>query len=223
MRASAASRARLKRMRRRRPSYAVAAKAPNRRHGRLGADELAEAVVLADLSLMLTIVGQFVPLVTVLIAAAVVPMAVLAARHRLRAVLVGGFAAATVGFLVVGTAAITAMAFCAVFGALVGAAERRGWGHIRTWTTGIGVLWPLFTVVTEIALLVLPNLRKLVLDQVRNSWQGFARILRWFGLDRVARIIEPAVDWSVRYWWITVAIGMFVGVVFAIWIARSLA
>src|SRR5947207_232594 len=99
MRASAASRARLKRMRRRRPSYAVAAKAPNRRHGRLGADELAEAVVLADLSLMLTIVGQFVPLGTVLIAAAVVPMAVLAARHRLRAVLVGGFAAATGGSL----------------------------------------------------------------------------------------------------------------------------
>ncbi len=210
-------------MHRRRPSHAVAAKDLNRRHGRLAADELAEAVVLADLSLMLTIVGQFVPLGTVLIAAAVVPMAVLAARHRLRAVLVGALASATVGFLVVGTAAVTAMAFCAVFGALVGAAERRGWGRIRTWATGIGILWPLLTAAAEIALLVLPNLRKLVLDQVRNSWQGFARILRWFGLDRVAKIIEPAVNWSVRYWWITVAIGMFVAVVFAIWIARSLA
>src|SRR4051812_13019973 len=94
--------------------------------------ELAEAVVLADVSLALTVLGQVVPLGGVLLIAAVVPLAVVAARHRLRAVVTGAVAAAAVGFLVIGTPAVTAMLACGTLGALVGAGDRRGWKSRRT-------------------------------------------------------------------------------------------
>src|SRR4051812_37206055 len=131
--------------------------------GRLGPGGLAEAVVLADVSLALTVVGQVVPLGTVLLAAAVVPLAVVAARHRLRAVIAGVIAASAVGFLVIGSAALTSMAVCGAFGALIGAADRRGWGRIRTIALGTAILWPPIALITDLALLVFSDLRQLVL------------------------------------------------------------
>ncbi len=112
-------------------------------HGRLGPAELAEAVVLADVSLALTILGQVIPLGSALLVAAVVPLAVVAARHRLRAVITGTVAASVVGFLVIGSAAFTSMGACAALGALVGAADRRGWTRRRTMVVGLAVMWPI--------------------------------------------------------------------------------
>src|SRR5258708_29917372 len=97
------------------------------RHGPLGPGELAEAVVLADVSLALTVVGQVVPFGAALLAAAVVPLAVVAARHRLRAVMTGAIAASAVGFFIIRSAAVTAVGACAPVGALVGAADPRHW------------------------------------------------------------------------------------------------
>ena len=88
------------------------------RTGPLSPGELAEAVVLADLSLALNIVGHVVPFGSVLVIAAVVPLAVVATRHRLRAVIAGAVAASVVGFLVIGIPALTTTAGCAAFGAL---------------------------------------------------------------------------------------------------------
>ena len=51
-------------------------------HGPLRPGELAEAVVLADVSLALTVVGQVVPLGSILLIAAIVPLVVVGARHR---------------------------------------------------------------------------------------------------------------------------------------------
>src|SRR5437868_5021464 len=129
------------------------------RHGPLGPGELAEAVVLADVSLALTVVGQVVPFGAALLAAAVVPLAVVAARHRLRAVVTGAIAAAMVGFLVIGTAAFTSMGVCAAIGALVGAGDRRGWSRRRTMATGLATLGPAAAVITDGALLLFSNLR----------------------------------------------------------------
>ena len=75
---------------------------PRSRRGRLRPDELAESVILADLTLALCLVGHLLPLASVLFGAAVVPMAAVAARHRLRAVLAGAVAACAVGFLIAG-------------------------------------------------------------------------------------------------------------------------
>ncbi|HEY5165603.1 MAG TPA: ABC transporter, partial [Acidimicrobiia bacterium] len=83
----------------------------------MSAQELAEAVVLGDLTLALCLVGHLVPLASALFAAAVVPMAAVAARHRVRAVLAGGIAASVVAFLVAGTGLVVSVAGCTVLGA----------------------------------------------------------------------------------------------------------
>ena len=149
-----------------------------RSRGPLGPAELAEAVVLADLSLALTVVGQVVPFGGALLMAAVVPLAVVGSRHRLRAVITGAIAAAAVGFLVIGTAAFTTMAACAALGAVVGAADRREWSRSRTMFVGITVLWPLAAVLVDVSLWVFADLRKLTLEQIRNGWKGLFHLFR---------------------------------------------
>jgi energy-coupling factor transporter ATP-binding protein EcfA2 len=192
------------------------------RHGPLGPGELAEAVVLADVSLALTVVGQVVPFGAALLAAAVVPLAVVAARHRLRAVVTGAIAAAMVGFLVIGTAAFTSMGVCAAIGALVGAGDRRGWSRRRTMATGLATLGPAAAVITDLLLLLFSNLRELTLDQVRNGWNGLFHLLRNLGLARLAEPGDRFVAWVVRDWWISVPLTLFLLLWFAIWLALGL-
>jgi energy-coupling factor transporter ATP-binding protein EcfA2 len=190
--------------------------------GRLTPGELAEAVVLADVSLALTVVGQVVPLGGALLAAAIVPLAVVAARHRLRAVITGAIAASAVGFLVIGTAALTAMGACAALGALVGAADRRNWSRRRTMFVGLATLWPGASALALVAMVAFANLRELTLAQIRNGWLGFFHLLRNFGLVRLARPGEHAVAWVVRDWWLSVPLTLLVLLSFAIWLAHGL-
>ncbi len=192
------------------------------RRGRLTPGELAEAVVLADVSLALTVVGQVVPLGSALLAAAVVPLAVVAARHRLRAVITGAIAASAVGFLVIGTAALTAMGACAALGALVGAADRRRWSRRRTMFVGLATLWPGASALALVAMVAFANLRTLTLAQIRNGWLGFFHLLRNLGLVRVSRPGENVVAWVVRDWWLSVPLTLFVLLWFGIWLAQSL-
>jgi energy-coupling factor transport system ATP-binding protein len=192
------------------------------RKGRLAPAEIAEAVVLADLSLALTVVGQVMPFGGILLIAAVVPFAVVGARHRLRAVIAGAIAASVVGFLVVGTAALTTTALCAAFGALVGAAERRGWSRRRMMITAVGVLWPPIALLSVFFLWVFADLRKLTLDQIRNGWRGLFHLLQNIGLDGVAARGDDIVTWIVHYWYVSIPIALFGAVVFAAWLSHGL-
>ena len=191
--------------------------------GPLRPGELAEAVVLADVSLALIVVGQVVPLGGALLIAAVVPFAVVGARHRLRAVIAGAVAGSTVGFLVVGTAALTAMAGCASFGALVGAADRRKWSVQRTIGAGLLLLWPPIALILDFLLWLFADLRKLTLDQVRNGWTGLMHLLANLGLTGIADAGKRALTWILDYWWVTIPIGVFLGVVLGVWLAYGLA
>jgi energy-coupling factor transport system ATP-binding protein len=191
--------------------------------GPLRAGELAEGVVLADMSLALTVVGQLVPLGGVLLAAAIVPFAIVAARHRVRAVVAGAIAASAVGFLVIGTAALTALVPCAAFGALVGTAERRGWRAPRIYATGVLVLWPPAALIVDLALFVLSDLRHLILVQIRNDWRGLFHLLSNLGLDGAAARGDDIVTWIIRYWWISIPLFLLLLTLGGIWLARGLA
>ena len=192
------------------------------RTGPLRPAELAEAVVLADLSLALTVVGQVVPFGGALLVAAVVPLAVVGSRHRLRAVVAGAIAAGMVGFLVIGTAALTTMSGCAAFGALVGAADRRGWGRRRTMVIGVIVLWPPIALLVDFLLWAFSDLRELTLDNIRNAWRGLFRLLDNIGLSGVAEAGDRAVSWMVRNWWMSVPILLFFLVIVGIWLTHGL-
>ena len=190
------------------------------RRGRLSAQELAEAVVLGDLTLAFCLVGHLVPLASVLFAAAVVPMAAVAARHRVRAVIAGGVAASALAFLI-GAGLVTSVASCAVLGALVGFAIRRAWGIGRTVLVGVIVLWPPAAGAAIGALYLLSDLRRLLLAQVTNSWNGTSRTLRDLGVSELARIGDTIVHWATREWWATIpiaALGAVAGSVALSWL-----
>jgi energy-coupling factor transport system ATP-binding protein len=185
------------------------------RRGRLRPDELAEAVVLADLSLALCLLGHVLPLASVLFAVAVVPMATIAARHRLRALLVGTAAAAVVGFLVAGTGLLTSVTVCAALGAIVGWSARRSWGLGRTVAVAVAVLWPLAAAVAVGALFVLSDLRHLLLVQVTNSWQGTSRTLQDLNVEAASRLAtagDQVVHWATRNWWASIPAALLAAV-----------
>ena len=185
----------------------------------LAAGELAEAALLADLAVVLAVSGQILPFGGALIALAVVPTAVAAARHRLRAVVAGTVAATFVGFLVIGTAAVWTMLGCALLGTWVGASDRRGRSNGRTILLGSVVLWPPVALFVDLVLLVLSSLRELVLDQVRNGTRGSLRVLGQAGMADAAARTDRMVTWMTDHWWVTTPALLAVVLPLALWIA----
>ena len=171
------------------------------RRGPLRAGELAEAVVLADLTLVTAIAGQLLPapIGTALLVIAVVPMAVLGARNRFRAVLAGTLSAAGVGFLVLGLPVVQTVFACAAIGGVVGFAARRGWGIWRTdRSRGRGAVADRRVARRLLFLWTFSRNRELVLDQIRNSFSGISRLLRNVNLEGASKGLEDAVDVLVR-------------------------
>jgi energy-coupling factor transport system ATP-binding protein len=189
-----------------------------RRRGPLRAGELAEAVVLADLTLVLAIASQILPFGGVLLVIAVVPMATIAARNRPRAVIAGTVAAATVGFLVLGTPVVTAVAACGAVGAVVGGAARRGLGLGRTVANAAFFLWPVVAVGADLLLWVFSSYRELLLAQIRNAWSGLSRALNNTHVPAVSRIADRGdqiVNDLLRVWWLTIPVVLLVVIVVA--------
>jgi energy-coupling factor transporter ATP-binding protein EcfA2/energy-coupling factor transporter transmembrane protein EcfT len=171
--------------------------------------ELAEAVVLGDLTLALCLVSRFVPLGSALLALGLLPMAAISARHRVRAAFVGGLAAMFVGFLAAGDRVVLAVGVCTAIGALVGHAHRRHWGAVRTVATGIVLFWPPASLVTVGLLAAFTTSRRLAIDQTRNSWSGTGQTLRNMRLGGIAHVGDVVVNWETRFWWLVIPIAMF--------------
>ena len=81
--------------------------------GRLTPLELAEAAVLGCVSLVIGLVGWFVPYAGGVIVLSTAPLAVVGYRHRVRAVVAASVAAGAVGFLVAGTSFLSSVVACA--------------------------------------------------------------------------------------------------------------
>ena len=186
--------------------------------------------MLADLTLVLSIVSQVLPYFGgALMVIAVVPMAAIAARNRLRAVVVGSIAASTVGFMVLGTPVVTSVLACAALGAVVGGAARRGWGLGRTVGAAALFLWPLVAVLIDLLLWAFSAYRKLVLDQLRNTWRGVTHLLRslsshvsWLNVDPFVRRGNTFVTDFLRDWWLSIPLVLFVVVVVAAALAQRI-
>jgi energy-coupling factor transport system ATP-binding protein len=202
---------------------AVDGAAARRARRRLRPIELTEGVILGDVSLALCVVGRFLPGGSILRVIAIVPFATIGARHRPRAVLAAGIAAAAVSFLVAGGGIVVSVLGCAVLGGLVGVAARRGWGPLRTGAASAAVVWPPVAAGTVALLLVFSNLRTLTLDQIHNSWAGTARFLRNLGLDRIASVGTDIVRFVVDYWWVFIPLALLASIVTATIFARMLA
>jgi energy-coupling factor transporter ATP-binding protein EcfA2 len=205
------------------------------RKGRLQASELAEAVVLSDLTLVLAIAAQIIPVGTALMVVAVVPMAALAARRRLRAVVAGTVAASTVGFLVLGTPVVTSVVACGALGAVVGISARRGYGVVKTVGFAAAFLWPAVSLIIDGLLLVFAAYRRLLLESFDNSWSGLSRtlnavgtalenvpVLRLLPFHELADRGDQFIPHALEYWWITIPVMLFVIVVIATALAQRI-
>lgn len=168
--------------------------------------EIATAAVMAALAVVLTVAGWFLPHLGVIAAFAVVPLGVVAHHHRLRALLAAAFAAAVLSFLVAGTGTVTNVVECAAVGGLVGVAKRRGWGLVRL-GVGVAVIGPLLAGTSVGLLAAFSSLRKLTLEQIRNTWKGVAKILGAFpaAAGPVHRV-DHFVNVALRDWWASVAV-----------------
>ena len=175
------------------------------RRGPLRAGELAEAVVLADLTLVLSIASQVIPLGGALLVIAVVPMAAVAARNRLRAVIAGTVAASAVGFLVLGTPVVTSVVACGALGAVVGIGARRGYGLVRTVGIAALFLWPRRRDLDRspaLDLLLVPRAgSRAAPEQLERGRARASRNLHFdvFVADRGDQIIANVL----HYWWLT--------------------
>ncbi len=190
---------------------------------RLRPGEIAEAAVLADVSVALCLLGWLLPLSGVFLAAAVTPMAVVAVRNRPRAVLAGGIAGTTLAFLIAGGGLAINMGGCAIVGTLIGAAWRRRWGPARTVCAALILLWPPLSAISVALMALFGSLRKLTLDQLVNTWSGISRTLKDLGFGRVGTAIDPLVHDAVAHWWVTVPIVLFVATGASTFISRLLA
>ena len=178
--------------------------------------ELAEAVVLADLTLVLSIASQVLPFGGALLVIAVVPMAAVAARNRLRAVVAGTVAASAVGFLVLGTPVVTSVVGCGALGAVVGYGARRGYGFARTIGIATLFLWPAVSVLVDLLLLVFSDYRKLLLVQVQNAWSGVSHALSNLHVAPLTTLADRGdqfVNDLLRVWWLTIPLLLLVAVV----------
>jgi energy-coupling factor transporter ATP-binding protein EcfA2 len=150
--------------------------APTRITGPLRPIELATASVLATLAVVLTVIGWFLPHLGAIAAFAVVPLGVVAQRHRLRALLAAAFAAGVVSFLVAGTGSAINIIESAAVGGLVGTAKRRGW-RVTTVVMGVAIIGPIFAGLSVGLLAIFGSLRKLTLKQVVNTWHGIRKVI----------------------------------------------
>jgi energy-coupling factor transporter ATP-binding protein EcfA2 len=172
--------------------------------GPLRSGELAEAAVLADVGLVLEVLGWFLPLGGVLQVLAVVPFALLAARRRLRATVVAALAAGLVAFFVGGPGIVLQTAVAASLGAAIGVPRRHGWGG---WTVlplalaGTGVPLAAVSLAADAAS---PSLRALSFAQLEIAWSDVRAVLRAGGLYRVVERGDALVHELVVRWWVTV-------------------
>lgn len=133
----------------------------------------------------------------------IVPIALLATRHRVRAAVVATTAVSAAGFVIGGLGLVVQALLYGSLGIAVGLSYRRGG---RAWTA----LWlgTLFTglpaALGSLALsAAFPNLRKLLLAQVNIYGRGLARILDSLGLRALARAIVDSLRWMNDHWWVS--------------------
>ncbi|WP_328306165.1 DUF2232 domain-containing protein [Actinomycetospora sp. NBC_00405] len=192
----------------------------------LDAVELAEAAALGDLVAVVCVLTRLFPVGPIGVVVAAFPLAVLSSRRAGRAGPVGALVAVVVAFLVAGVGPAGTAASAASLGWLVGVGARRGWSTVRTALTGVVALAVPTSVVGTALLAAFPAYRELVLDQLRTSWSGLARLLRG-GLPEVVAAGDRAVRAITDYWWVTLpaiaVVSTLFGVAVAAWIlARPL-
>ncbi|WP_223165702.1 ATP-binding cassette domain-containing protein, partial [Lentzea indica] len=167
--------------------------------------ELAHAAVMAALCSAIAVSAVALPFGAGLAVLSTVPMALVAYRHRFRALGAATVAGIVLSFLVVGMGGLFVVFIGAYLGGLVGIMKRRGQGNVTAFAAAL-VAGSLFAVGGVGLLMVLSRLRDLVFDNIRAYVDGVANIISIVPLfSSIGRGMSSLVATFEAHWMVFVA------------------
>lgn len=189
--------------------------------------EIAIVAILSGLTVVAVVVAAVIPLASAAGLLAPVPIALVAARTRLRATVAASVTSTAVTFAMAGLGAALGVLASAVVGGVVGEVKRRGGGTVVMTLLSL-IVAPLLASVSVLILWVLVPLRELALTVLENLIKGLGAVVARAGgvfgadLDGVERWFEGLARNIVDYWWIWLwasgAVGSFLSLLVAWWI-----
>ncbi|GAA1482292.1 ATP-binding cassette domain-containing protein [Gordonia sinesedis] len=172
------------------------------------------------------VVAAVIPLAAAVRVLAPVPLALIAARTRPRAVVAATVTVTVVSFAMAGTGAALSVFGSALIGALIGELKRRGRGAGAMLLSAL-LAAPVIGGITALILLILKPLRELVLTALGNTLGGLAT---W--LDKVPALTAAGdtlsgfrtnvLDWWWVWIWVSGAVGTFLTIIAAWWILGAI-
>ncbi|EGD54153.1 ABC transporter ATP-binding protein [Gordonia neofelifaecis] len=189
--------------------------------GNLRAREIAAIAIFSGLTVVPAVIVSVVPLAAALGFMTPVPIALLAARTRPRAVFAAIVTTVAVTFVVAGLGPAFAVLVSAVMGGLIGEVHRRG-GRGGAMVVMSVIAAPLLAGVSVALMWVLVPLRKLALEVLDNVLTGIAKTARAIHLDAVARAMDAISRNVVENWWLWMWIPGTVGTLVTLLIAAWL-
>lgn len=190
---------------------------------RLAPVEVASCGALSGLAVTFGVASAATPVFhTLFQVATAIPLAMIALRMRRRA-WAGAFAATLLMSLAVGGVAAVGRVFqSCVVGVIVGGLHRRRARAAFVWlvAVGLGALWGAGT---GVAFWVLEDLRRLALEAIQKSLDGFLRLLAHVpGAQGPASALQALNQWFVDFWWLWLPFTRLVGVVALLVVAKWL-
>lgn len=189
--------------------------------GRLRPREFAAIAIFSGLTVVPAVIVSVVPLAAALGFMTPVPIALLAARTRLRAVIAAIVTTVAVTFVVTGLGPAFAVLASAVMGGLVGEVHRRGGRAFAMFLMSV-IAAPIVAGMSVLLMWVLVPLRKLALEILDNVLTGAAKTLRAVKLDVVADGLDTVSRNVVDNWWLWMWIPGTIGCLVTLWIAAWL-
>ncbi|MFT3660552.1 MAG: ATP-binding cassette domain-containing protein [Gordonia sp. (in: high G+C Gram-positive bacteria)] len=209
--------------------------------------EIAIVAILSGLTVVAVVVAAAIPMAQAAGLLAPVPIALVAARTRTRALIAASVTSTAVTFAMAGLGAALGVLSAAIVGGVVGEVKRRGGGAILLTLVSL-IVAPLLASGSVLILWVLVPLRELALTMLGNLISGVGSAIAWFGeavtwvIRKLAWVIQQfggevsvVVDFSgakrffdnlaatlVDHWWVWLwasgAIGSFLSLLVAWWI-----
>ena len=198
-----------------------AARGPLRPH------EVALAAVLGGLTVATVVVAQVLPILTSVALLAPVPLALVGQRTRPRALVAVVVAAAGVAFALAGLSAAVSVVAAGVVGGLVGEMKRRHRG-LASFTIASLIVAPIMGGLSVLVFLVLVPLRRLLLESMKNTIDGFAKALDQVAAQlpggteaftQTADGLRAMTNAIVDYWWVWMWISGAVGTLISLYVA----
>ncbi|MBM7368152.1 ABC transporter ATP-binding protein [Gordonia hydrophobica] len=195
--------------------------APAAPTGKLRPREFAAIAVFSGLTVVPAVIVSVIPLAAALGFMTPVPVALLAARTRIRAVIAAIVTTVAVTFVVSGLGPAFAVLASVVMGGLVGEVHRRGGRGVAMFVMSL-VAAPIVAGMSVLLMWALVPLRKLALEILDNILTGIAKTARAVRFEAGGTAIDSLSRHIVDNWWLWMWIPGTIGCLVTLWIAAWL-